>query len=74
MSRPIVSFCRCGTKESWEKARKGYTEMNHVVPGEIYVSDDGLCLVTSQEWVDWLTGRTDIPPFNNSGILRFEEL
>ena len=60
----IVTFCRCGTEESWKRHRENgeYAGMNLVVPGTVYVSETGICLVTSQEWVDWLTGETeDIP-------------
>ena len=60
MGKPMVKFCMCGTREKWEYARKlgRYKDMNHVIPGAIYVSDTGLALITSQEWVDWLTGET----------------
>lgn len=68
MGIPVVTFCRCGTKESWEKAHKNYSGMNHIIPATIYVSDTGLCLVTSQEWVDWLTGRTAEIPTKESNV------
>lgn len=60
--RPQVSFCRCGTEKEWNMHQRQYSGMNRVVPGTIYVSERGLCLVTSQEWVDWLTGKTDKIP------------
>lgn len=62
MSKPVVNFCHCGTEEAWQKHREDYHEMNCVIPGTIYVSKNGLCLVTSQEWVDWLMGRTEKIP------------
>lgn len=61
MSRS-VEFCRCGTPEEWENARQAYQDAYRVVPATIYVSEHGLCLVTSSSWVDWLMGRTDVIP------------
>lgn len=61
----LITFCHCGTEEMWQKYRENdrYAGMNLIVPGTIYVSETGLCLVTSQEWVDWLTGKTECPPY-----------
>lgn len=64
--RKVVTFCRCGTEEQWIKNRDRYGSMHHVVPGTIYVSEEGLCLVTSQEWVEWLMGRSEhLPDIDN---------
>lgn len=66
MARPVVTFCRCGTQEQWNKCKDSYPGMHHIIPGTIYISNNGICLVTSQEWADWLTGKvTDIPDMQN---------
>lgn len=58
----VVSFARCGTMEQWERHKNEYPGVYNVMPATIYVSDAGLCLVTSQEWVDWLTGKREEAP------------
>lgn len=61
MSR-LVTYARCGTEESWEKHKEEYPGSYHVIPASVYVSETGICLVTSKEWVDWLLGKTDKIP------------
>lgn len=53
-----VNICRCGTPESWEEYRKNHPELSPVIPAKVYVGENSIYLVTSQEWVDWLTGKT----------------
>lgn len=61
MGRPI-DYARVGTRDSWERNKEKYPGSYHVVPASLYVSETGICLVTSQDWVDWLLGRTDEIP------------
>lgn len=61
-NRPRVSFARCGTQEEWDRYKYQYTDMCQVIPGTLYVNKEGICLVTSREWADWLHGkREDMP-------------
>ena len=57
-----VSHIRCGTKEIWNKNLNKYGDTYHVLPAEVYVSENSLCLVTSPEWCAWLSGTTDKVP------------
>lgn len=57
-----VSHIRCGTKENWNKNLNQYGNTYHVLPAEVYVSENSLCLVTSPEWCAWLSGTTDKIP------------
>lgn len=62
MNKPYVTYARCETKESFEMNKNKYPNNYQVIPAEIYVDKEGICLVTSQEWCDWLCGkRDDIP-------------
>lgn len=65
--RPRVSFARCGTQQQWDKKRDQYSDMCQVIPGTLYVNREGICLVTSQEWTDWLLGKTSSMP-ENEGV------
>ena len=58
----FMRFLKCGTKEDWERHREKYPGMYQVVPATIFISENGLCLVTSKEWTDWLLGETDNIP------------
>lgn len=69
----MVTFCHCGTQESWNKMKRSYHGMNHIIPATVYVSDNGICLVTSQEWADWLTGKTDEIPTKTEGTVEMNE-
>ena len=52
----------CGTKERWESRRFDYPEAVPISPIELYVDRGHVYLITTQEWVDWLTGASDICP------------
>ena len=67
MGRP-VTFARCGTHEQWEICKSQYTNTYHVMPATVYVGEEGICLITSQEWVDWLTGKIEDIPNNKMNI------
>lgn len=62
-----IIFGKCGTPEQWEKYKENYPDMYVPIPATIYVSQSGCCLVTSQEWVDWLQRKTDVMPTNIGG-------
>lgn len=36
--------------------------MYKVVPATVYIKDGGICLITSESWRDWISGKTDIIP------------
>lgn len=59
---PCVSFAKCGTEEEWARYKQHYPDVHKVMPGTLYVNEFGICLVTSQEWVNWLLGKTDTIP------------
>ena len=49
----------------WDKYRNQYS-VYRVIPAKVYINKQGICLVTSQEWCDWLWGKTDeIPEVEN---------
>lgn len=54
---------RCGTSEQWKIHENDRIYHGMVrIPGAIYTNGSGICLVTSQNWVDYLTERTDKMP------------
>lgn len=66
--KPSITFAKCGTQEEWDKAKVNYADMCKVIPGTLYINKDGLCLVTSREWSDWLQGKRIYMP-ENEGVL-----
>lgn len=62
--KPLVKYVICGTPENWEKIREKYpgADKYHVVPADVYVSENGFCLLTSKEWNNWLLGVTSELP------------
>ena len=61
MARPIIQFAKCGTPEIWERQKHNYN-VHKVIPATLYICETGICVVTSQEWADWMLGRTDKIP------------
>ena len=56
-----VVHTMCGTIEDWNKHPELHV-MTHITPAEIYIDKNNICLITSQEWSDWLKGKTQIVP------------
>lgn len=65
--RRIIS-CTCGTRESFAKHANEarFQGMAKVIPAEVYISEGStgmsLHIIISQEWEDWLMGKTDEMP------------
>ena len=61
MGRPVIQFANCGTPESWERTKHNFN-VHKVIPATLYICDTGICVITSQEWVNWMVGRaSEIP-------------
>ena len=59
-----VQYLRCGTADSLKRNERILDDY-HAVPGSLYINKTGVIFVTSQEWVDWLTGKTKCVPLED---------
>lgn len=62
MNRPRVRQCLCGTKK--DDIPESYKQ----IPGTLYVNYNGIYVVTTEEWVNWLQGKNNTMPKENKSM------
>ena len=68
IEKPRIDHEICGTQEQWDKRPDLHDKTYRIIPAKIYVNKTDLYLVTSQEWCDWLHGKTDkVPEVEENG-------